>query len=314
MTRAPHYWLLCATLAFAGCDSELDNAGGSGVDAGVDDDPLTAIDPGPDDGSLDHIHRTIIKQRCAGQPGLCHAGQFEPNLSTPAMTYNYMVNMPSIEKRGDLRVAPGSPGASVLIDKLRDRDVASQMPLGAEPLAEDEIVMIEDWIRDGALRRPGADPAPELNHTPASPEIAVFQGGERRDLAGPFVMPIGQPFTLRMSVEDFEVDDADIPFALFFMQAPDGRQVVVRPGEMDPGLAVATFDATAPEGAGDLLNWEFTATIHSMVDLVDDMGNVESVASSGMTFSVVAIYIDGPFNASDTMAAFAVGANLFTME
>ena len=60
--------------------------------------------------------------------------------STPAMTYAYLVERPGLEKDNLLRVKPGDPAASLLIDKLRDRNgVATQMPLGAEPLPEADI-------------------------------------------------------------------------------------------------------------------------------------------------------------------------------
>src|SRR5678815_5558764 len=106
----------------------------------------------------------IIAKRCSGQPGLCHNGQFEPNLSTPALAYAYLVNRPGLERTDRLRVSPGSSATSFLVDKLRNRGVSTQMPLGAEPLAEADIAEIEAWIDGGALRAPGADPAPVLNN------------------------------------------------------------------------------------------------------------------------------------------------------
>ncbi|HEY5950217.1 MAG TPA: hypothetical protein VIV40_32200, partial [Kofleriaceae bacterium] len=144
--------LLCIALAGCGSDSRQEAT----VDAGAEDDPLlvtTTAAPG----SLDDLHERIIAKRCSGQPGLCHNGQFEPNLSTPALTYAYLVNRPGIEKADRLRVQPGNPGASLFIDKIRNRNgVATQMPLGAEPLEEAEIKELEAWITAGALRAPGA--------------------------------------------------------------------------------------------------------------------------------------------------------------
>lgn len=147
---------MLVALGLAACGSELD-VDGDHVDASVDPDPL-AVDRPPAPGSFDELHRTIIAPRCSGQPGLCHNGQFEPNLSTPGNAYAYLVNRPSLEKPTLVRVKPGDAAGSVLIDKLRGRDVATRMPLGADPLLEAEIAAVEAWIEGGALREPGASP------------------------------------------------------------------------------------------------------------------------------------------------------------
>ena len=70
-------------MLFGACGN--DHAEPATADAGSDDDPL-AVSYTPPAGSLDDLHQRIIGKRCSGQPGLCHNGQFEPNLSTPAMT------------------------------------------------------------------------------------------------------------------------------------------------------------------------------------------------------------------------------------
>jgi hypothetical protein len=284
--------LLCA-----GCEDPVD-AGGMLADAGPDDDPLVVADTAQP-GSLDDLHRRIIVRSCAGQPGLCHAGQFEPNLATPALMYENLVNRPGLEHERQLRVSPGDPGDSLFVDKLRNRNVDTQMPLGADPLDEAEIAELEAWIADGALRRPGADPAPVLNEPPFTPEIAVT------DVAGDRVtdVSVGQTITLRQSVKDFETEDAAIPAAIFALQLPDGSQVIFDPGAMDPQLAFGVYDPAAPMGTGDLLNWGYEWTVPPTVDLLDTAGGViQDVPTSGMSFLVIGLYID-QFGA-DGMAAF----------
>src|ERR1043165_7252233 len=98
-------------VALTACGSD----GDSGTpDSGVTDpDPLEALESTAAPGSLDELHERVISQRCSGQPGLCHNGQFEPNLSTPALTYAYLVNRPGIEKSDRLRVKPGSAASSL---------------------------------------------------------------------------------------------------------------------------------------------------------------------------------------------------------
>ncbi len=290
----------------AACGGEID-AGGNGVDAGNQDDPL-AVSEEVEPGSLDELHREIVGRRCSGQPGLCHNGQFEPNLSTPALFYEYAVGRPALEKPDRLRIAPGDPDVSFLVDKLRNREVSTQMPLGAEPLAEDEIAQIEAWIRDGALRRPGADPPPELNNPPRVPEIAVFSAaGVRLDTGGPFTVAAGAELTLRHSVSDFETGDEEIAFGAFLLQAGDGRRVVLTPGSDDPGVGISAYDADGPMGNGDLLNRQLAVTL----DLVDESGAIENVAAAGLAFTILAVYVD---DTDSGIAAFAISPATLEVE
>ncbi len=299
-----------ALLAAAGCTDRVD-AGGSDTDAGIDEDPLT-FEYNPAEGSLEDIYRTIIAKRCSGQPGLCHNSQFEPNLSSPANAYAYLVRRPGLEKTDKLRVDPGNPDNSLLIDKIRGRDVSTIMPLGAEPLTEAEITKIEDWIRNGALRRPGAPEAPALNNPPAAPEIGVFDGATRLDLAGSYTVSPGTTLTLRHSVADFETADSDMSFTVFIVTAPDGRNLVLDPAIMDaPHLGYTSYDPGGPQGNGDVLNYQFTFTLGATVTLRDDAGNEEQVSSSGLTFTPIALYAD---SLPDGILAFTIATSSIMVE
>ncbi len=308
---------LMALLIFAAsaCGDDIEAGGGDGGEQ-VDADPLD-IPAAPDDGSLDTLHRTIIGQRCSGEPGLCHNGQFEPNLSTPALTYLYMVNRPSIENGDVLRVAPGDADASFLIDKLRDRNgVGSQMPLGADPLTEEEIQAIEAWIDGGALRSPDAEAAPVLNNPPVDPEIAVFDSlGTRLDAAGPFAVSVGQQLTFRHSVEDFETEDEDVDFAFVALSTAVG-DLVLDPGNVDdPNLGSTAFDPSGPQGVSDQLNYRFEFTVPAQVDVIDpDTGElVPDVPTTGMVITVAAAYID-TFSVGQGFAALSFEQALITVE
>ena len=273
-----------------GCGDELE-PGGDGVDAGAVDDPLVFDEPAAA-GSLEELQRDIIQERCSGERGLCHNGQFEPNLSTTANTYAWMVQRPSIENFDKLRVMPGDPDNSFLIDKLRNRDVGTQMPLGAEPLTEDEIARFETWINDGALRDPAASGAPSLNNPPKTPEIAIFVGLTRIDRPGLFTVPGGQTLTFRHSVEDFETPDESIFVGALIVSTNMGNMVLV-PGGDDPALAVTAYDATDPPmGPADLLNYQFDVSIGANIDVVGADGLITSVSSVGLTFSAIPLYID----------------------
>ena len=278
-------------LAFVACGGG--DGDDPGADAGVDPDPLD-VSTTPAPGSLDDLHSKIIAKRCSGQPGLCHNGQFEPNLSTPGLTYAYLVNRPGIEKPTQLRVRPGNAAQSLFIDKIRNRNgVATQMPLGAEPLSEEDTVALEKWINDGALRAPGAAPAPTLNNPPRRPQIGIFNASNTRlDGAGPVSVPVGTTLTLRHTVQDFETSDGSIPFGAFILAIADGRNVVVTTGN-DPHVGPTTFEASGPAAQGDTFNWRRNWTIPANLQVRDQAGTISTVPAAGQTISILAVYIDG---------------------
>jgi hypothetical protein len=285
-------WLLAIVLVTVGCKKADDDD--DKVDAGPSSgDPLD-VTVQPPAGSLDDLHARIIEKRCSGQPGLCHNGQFEPNLSTPGLTYAYLVNRPAIEKPGLLRVRPGSSAQSLFIDKIRGRNgVLTRMPLGAEPLEDADVAALESWIDGGALRAPGAAPAPTLNNPPRRPQLAIYNNsGTRLDGAGPVIVAPNTTLVLRHTVQDFETLDANIPFAAVILQAPDGRGVVVTTGE-DPHIGPTTYDPAGPMGQGDQLNYKRSFTIGNNVELYDDQtGLREVVDASGIAFTLVGVYVD----------------------
>ena len=272
-----------------------------GSDTPQDDDDADVLEPDPLNitmtpapGSLDDLHERIIAKRCSGQPGLCHNGQFEPNLSTPGLTYAYVVNRPSIEKPSLLRVTPGSAATSVFIDKIRNRNgVATQMPLGAEPLAEAEIAEIEAWIDGGALRAPGAVAAPVLNNPPKRPQIGIFtSGGMRLDGAGPVSVSVGTSLVLRHTVSDFETPDATIPFAAVILKIGDGRDIVLEPTSMSPQVGPTAYDAAGPPAQGEVFNFRRAWTIPTTLDLRADNGTLSTAPASGKMVQVIVVYFD----------------------
>ena len=296
---------LAALAALGGCG--IDRAAPPETEVGPDEDDPLAVTFTPEAGSLDDLHERIIAKRCSGQPGLCHNGQFEPNLSTPAMTYAYVVNRPALEKPDALRVKPGDPSRSVLIDKLRNRGVATQMPLGAEPLAEADIAALEAWINAGALRAPGAAPAPALNNPPRRPEIAIFDAaGTRLDGSGPIQVAAGTTLVIRHSVQDFETPDASIPFAAVILGVGGGRNVVLEPTASDPHVGRTTYDPNGPMSRGDRLDYMRSWTVLPTLTLYAPGTKTKTdVSAHGLTVSVFAAYLDG---SSTTVTAFDVSA------
>ncbi|MGH8175297.1 MAG: hypothetical protein ACREV5_03425 [Steroidobacter sp.] len=83
----------------------------------------------------------------------CHAGAAAPlglRLDAGA-SYVMLVNAPGVEAPALLRVAPGNPDASYLIQKLEGTAaVGARMPLNGSPLPAETIAVIRQWILAGA--------------------------------------------------------------------------------------------------------------------------------------------------------------------
>lgn len=83
----------------------------------------------------------------------CHVGAAAPlgfRLDADS-AYAMLVNAPSVEVPALLRVSPGNPDSSYLIQKLEGHAaVGGQMPLGQAPLPQATIDVIREWIQNGA--------------------------------------------------------------------------------------------------------------------------------------------------------------------
>jgi hypothetical protein len=86
----------------------------------------------------------------------CHRGTRPSegmNLSTQASAYSMLVNMPASECTDRLRVAPGSPSTSYLVDKLASGNnlcSGQRMPRGGPYLTSSQIDVVRAWITGGA--------------------------------------------------------------------------------------------------------------------------------------------------------------------
>jgi hypothetical protein len=118
---------------------------------------------------------------------------------------------------------------------------------------------------------------------------------------------VGQPIVYRQSTRDFETADDDIPLAVFVFASSDGRNAVLTPGADSPDLGFTVFDEEGPMGAVDRLNRRFDFTFPAQVGLINPDGSVSMVASAGLTFSVIALYLDGY---PEGIAAFTIRGGL----
>jgi hypothetical protein len=85
---------------------------------------------------------------------VCHVGGGAPEglRLDAADSYNLLVGVPSTEVPSLLRVKPGDPVNSYIIQKLQGHAaVGAQMPYGGPYLSADTIAFIQQWITNGAL-------------------------------------------------------------------------------------------------------------------------------------------------------------------
>jgi len=82
---------------------------------------------------------------CHGSTGTVQSLNLEAGHS-----FANLVNVPSTEVIGPIRVVPGNSASSYLVMKLEGTAPGAQMPSGMPPLPQAEIQLIKDWIDQGA--------------------------------------------------------------------------------------------------------------------------------------------------------------------
>ena len=140
--------LCLAAGVFAGCGSD------SPAPAAPTTPPPASPSPPPTEDTLtptlSSIQALVFDPRCVEHHG-GHAVEAGLDL-TEGMAYAALVNVPSTQTALDL-VAPGDAENSYLVHKLEGRPgiVRDRMPPIGDPLTEEEIAAIRDWINAGAL-------------------------------------------------------------------------------------------------------------------------------------------------------------------
>ena len=138
--------LLCVCLlafAAAGCDEKLSDVAG----------PTPDLQP-----TFSSIQRDILSANdSTGRPACtsCHnatGARFAGNLSlVGSSAYDNLVNAASTGKPGAVRVVPGAPDASYLLNKLLGANIAGvRMPRLGPYLSDGQIRIIRRWIELGA--------------------------------------------------------------------------------------------------------------------------------------------------------------------
>jgi len=134
-------------------------AGCAGNGIGLDANGRPAGQGGGDTGTLTADFASIQSHVFTPICTACHAGAAAPQgLRLDATSsYTLLVGVPSNEVPTLMRVRPGDPDGSYIIQKLEGHAaVGAQMPLGGPYLDGATITVIRQWITDGAMAPPAA--------------------------------------------------------------------------------------------------------------------------------------------------------------
>ncbi len=136
--RTVHKLSLITSVFLAACGG----GGGSGGGGGGGNPPIEA--------TLESIQENVFTPICT----TCHAGAAAPQglRLEEGQSHAMLVNVPSTEVPSLLRVDPGNPDDSYLVQKIEGTAaVGDRMPLGGQPLDQETIDAIRQWITDGAV-------------------------------------------------------------------------------------------------------------------------------------------------------------------
>ena len=206
-------------LALAGC-----------VETAAQQPPPTNVMCGGDP-TLDAIQHDIFTPSCAF--GSCHAG------SNPAAGLDLsngkscgsLMGRPSCVLNGRMRLIPGQPGQSYLVDKVQGTNLGNnpdgpcalaangrpqRMPLGAQPLCQGRIDQIKAWIAAGA---PGCSTMPD-----GPPDAGVTDGSPPD--APPDAAPPVAIATLTVASASIEAGDRTMATATLASPAPSGGETI----------------------------------------------------------------------------------------
>jgi hypothetical protein len=134
---------LLLTWAAIGCDEKLSDITG----------PTPNLTP-----TFTSIQQNIFASGASNACTNCHnpvGAPFAGNLNLAGdNAYTALVGVPSFNKPGAVRVIPGDPDTSYLIQKIEGRSgIAGQrMPMNGPFLTEGQILVIRRWIQLGAER------------------------------------------------------------------------------------------------------------------------------------------------------------------
>jgi hypothetical protein len=250
---------LLASGMLAGCDGG-DGSGG----------PAPAAPFGP---NFSEIQAELFTPTCAVSG--CHTGAAAPQglRLDEADSYSLLVDVASTEVPSILRVAPGDPDNSYLIQKLEGTaSVGERMPLGGPALEQASIDVIRQWITDGAID----------DREPSSEAIRVTSLSPMPD------SDLETPPAEIMAMFDRELDVSTVNTETFILEASGGDGTFSDGNEEQIAAAGITTPATNPMSA----TFDLTG-----VALADDTYRVRLLGSgASLILDLDANALDGEFS------------------
>jgi len=160
-----------ALISFAAITGALALAGCAGSGAGLDANgrPIGSEGGG---GTLTADFQSIQDNVFTPICSVCHAGGAAPQGLRLDATNSYamIVGVPSTEDSSVLRIKPGEPDNSYLIQKIEGHaSVGAQMPFGGPPLSAATIATMRQWVTNGAPPATAAAPPPAFALTTVVP-------------------------------------------------------------------------------------------------------------------------------------------------
>ena len=209
--------LIIPALLLAGCTA----GNGKGLDENGGVPPVTP----PGASEFQQIQDTIFTPICTN----CHVGATAPQglRLDAANSYAALVNVASSEVPGTLRVNPGNPDLSYIVQKLEgNQAVGARMPFGGPYLSQTQIDLVRTWIAAGA---PPPPPPPAASNklivASTIPAAAESAAGNTDRLTVIFSAAVDASL---VSTATFELlDGFDAPVALAGARVATGRPNVV---------------------------------------------------------------------------------------
>ena len=260
--------LAFGTLALTAC------SGGNGSDNGNNDTGNPNPPPSTFDPVFSQVQANVFTPSCAVSG--CHTGAGAPQglRLDEANSYGLLVGQASSEVPGTLRVAPGDPDNSYLIQKLEGTaSVGAQMPLNAAPLPQSTIDIIRQWITDGALddRVPSADPLRVASLSPVPGSDLVTAPTEI------------------VAMFDRELDVSTVNASTFILEASGGDGTF---GDGDESTITASAITTSPANAPTTATFDLSG-----VALDDDTYRVRLLGDgASVILDIDANALDGEFS------------------
>jgi methionine-rich copper-binding protein CopC len=267
--------LLCGSGALlAGCVGS-----GSGLDA--NGNPIGSSSSAPPGSSapqgltadFQSIQDNIFTPICTK----CHIGASAPEglQLDAAHSYALLVGVPSAEVPTTLRVKPGDPTNSYIIQKLQNSAgiVGAQMPFGGPYLAQSTIDVIKQWITNGAPAPATATSAPGSAALAVSATMPADGSAVERSLATIAIGFSHQPdpsyLNRALRLERIGAAPADLPVMVATAQGNPATVLLTPLAPLPAGayrITVHGGDAqamTSIDGAALPTDYSFTFTVEA---------------------------------------------------